>query len=124
MRVFYFGCRYGKTGHYLFEAGHEGVRWDDGDRLSSLLGTRERRLDTGFCPRSQQRQGTAALHHHRGHSLLAWWDRSVDKRTGSNSVVIADEAGLSYERMMELLAEHFPDVLARQPASICLVAEP
>jgi hypothetical protein len=60
--------------------------------------------------------GEALLHHRERAGVtwtaLAFWDRSVDDRYGSNSVFILRGA-LSFEEAVTLAREQFPEVWAR-----------
>jgi hypothetical protein len=64
--------------------------------------------------------GEAKLTRVRGWTVLAWWDRSVDTRGGSNSVIVADRP-LDFDQMIALLAIHFPEVSKRQRVPIRFV---
>lgn len=50
-------------------------------------------------------------------TLLAWWDRSIDSRGGSNSMLLADGQH-SFERMVEVLEWLYPEVADRQLGEI------
>lgn len=74
MDVIYFGC-IGQAGHYAWDRGgrrrlSEWPKWSHGDGL--------------FTPRGDV-EGEALRHVVHGHTVIAFADRSVDKRPGSNS---------------------------------------
>ncbi len=63
-------------------------------------------------------EGSATIHHIAGRvTIIAWWDRSVDKRSGSNSMLMCD--GIHNEkRMIEILHRLFVNIVDRQNATI------
>lgn len=115
MRVYYFGC-WERVGHYLWLP--DGRRATDDVHCALPWAF----LDTTLCPGRrnrhgdvnplEQREGLAALHHREGWTALAFWDRSVDQRHGSNSAFIADEV-LDATAMLEAIGKAFPGVMAR-----------
>jgi len=113
--IYYFGCWNG-VGHHLWLS--NGRQCDEvramlpWNQIDSDLapGLRDRR--DGYCAPSEQIEGRAALHHKDGWTALAWWDRSVDARHGSNSALIADET-LTVAQMLEAGTKAFPRVMAR-----------
>ena len=107
--IYYFGC-IGDSGHYLWRNDYNrGLDFD-----VTPWGTD---IDTGLCPPGNQPQGLAALHHKDGWTALAFWDRSVDKRPGSNSVFLANRV-VDFDGMMALARANFPAVIARLPFPI------
>ncbi|RJF99001.1 hypothetical protein [Noviherbaspirillum saxi] len=50
-----------------------------------------------------------------GMSALAFWDYSVDKRGGCNSVFYAPSLTITPEELMAGAKQHFPEVWARLP---------
>lgn len=122
--IYYFGCWSG-VGHYLWLS--NGRRCDEvratlpWNQIDSDLapGLRDRR--DGYVEPSEQTEGRAALHHKDGWSALAWWDRSVDARFGSNSAFIADET-LTAGQMLEAGTKVFPRIMAR--LTFPIVVEP
>lgn len=115
MRIYYFGC-WGRVGHHLWTP--EG-RYAADDVVCAFPWPF---LDTSLCPGRrnrfgdvnplEQRDGWAALHRKDGWTALAFWDRSVDKRHGSNSAFVADEV-LDVAAMLEASTRAFPGVMAR-----------
>lgn len=106
-RAFYFGC-VDRRGHFLFEAGggsrNEAVRYSGNNPWGD-------KIDGGLCP-DVLTQGHAALHHRDGYTALAFWDYSLDDRTGSNSVFIA-EGTHDFVAMKRIASQRFPKIWAR-----------
>lgn len=73
-----------------------------------------RELSTGEL---EQVQGAACLRRRDGWTALAWWDRTGDRRGGSNTVLVA-RARLSFAEMIELLSIRFTWMLDRQTAPL------
>lgn len=90
--------------------------WND---AALCPGPRERWTNTVWC--EDQHEGLAALHHKDGWTALAWWDRSVDKRHNSNSVLIA-EGTFTADEMLDMGRRHFPTVMGRFTYDIRVVA--
>lgn len=117
LRIFYFGC-WGGTGHFLWTRdalSAERVRhpWGVGRRgLDGALAPGFRDPRRGEVAPEDQHQGAAALVHRDGWTALAFWDRSVDHRAGSNSVFLAPGT-LTADEMIKLARETFPSVWAR-----------
>lgn len=113
-RVLYFGCLHG-SGHFLVGSD---LRTVDKRTLPHELA---RRLDTGFCPgikrgsevpSESQVQGIARTTHIDGHTVLAFWDRSIDHRGGSHStfVIAGDHTPTD---ALALAKQQWPQVFAR-----------
>lgn len=108
--ILYFGC-IRESGHYM---------WDARGRKSyhDIPQPWGYSIDGKLCPpgdpwaKNGQPQGSAALHHKDGWTALAFWDRTVDSRPGSNSAFLADET-LTFEQLLERAKEAFPQVFAR-----------
>lgn len=105
--VFYFGCwpkGLGGAGHYLYlPSGHLlgqfSCPWEGAE------------LDGTFCPH-EQKQGHAKLTHESGWTILAFWDRTADKRSGSNSAFIA-KGTFTFEGMVSLARRYYPGICKR-----------
>lgn len=105
----YFGC-WNNLGHYFWTV--RGERSDYGAAKASVPWLS---IDGRLNP--SERQGEAALHHAGGVTALAWADRTVDKRSGSNSIVFL--AGtLTFEEAVAAASEAFPHVMERQPTPL------
>lgn len=116
--VYFFGC-IGDCGHFL---------WAPGKRYPITMPLDwpwhyEGILDGTFAPQGNQQLGRALITHHGGWTVLAMWDRSVDRRPDSNGAFIA-RGDHNFVRMVELAQKHFPAVLARIEAQAPLVEVP
>jgi hypothetical protein len=115
--VYYFGCL-GTPGHFLHsprETGRAGVQrapegfpapWGSG--FMPGAGLDGSLLDK----RGGQEEGRVVLHHVDGWTALAFWDRSVDKRGGSNSVFVS-RGTLTCAEMLDAARATWPQVFAR-----------
>lgn len=111
----YFGC--GRSaGHYLFSEGGDTVDWALRKRLDHL--------DGELAPRPDGRLYVAALHRLEsiGFSALSWWDRSVDTRPGSNSIIFAPNLTIPAEDMLVEARRRFPWVFGRLPRDVTISA--
>lgn len=109
MRSYFHGCTGDGSGHG-FHGAHE--HW-----TGNLVPRGEvpwgRELDGGLAPKlAGQTEGVAKLHHKNGWTALAFWDRSGDSRGNSNSVFIF-EGTWTYDQVLELAHEHFPESFER-----------
>ena len=119
--MWFFGC-WTQIGHHLWSPGglmfrHEHARlpWSDVD--STLApGPRNRH---GEVESKDQVEGMARLHHRDGWTALAWWDRSIDKRHGSNAALFMHDVA-TFEVMLECGRRRFPSVFDRFPYEIRL----
>lgn len=112
----YFGCRSG-VGHYLCnERGGSLGRDPRFDRLN--------RLDGKLAPQPERNDQLyqAALSRLEGFGLsaLSWWDRSVDRRSGSNSIIFAPSLDIEPSDMLAEAQKRFPWVFARLPQPVIL----
>lgn len=122
MDIFYFGCESAqREGHYLFAPGMRSAREYDIPGWPWEWGA----LDGAYAPKGTgQREGEARVIHHEGWTVLAMWDRSADTRGNSNAAFVArdDTASLSFNHMVALARENFPQVweriTSRQPVSV------
>lgn len=105
-QVLYFGC-IGEAGHYLWN--HRGRQTTD---WASIQPWGEE-VDGGLAPQDNgERQGEALLHHKGGWTAIAFWDRSVDSRPGSNSAFLVDRE-VGFDVAVTLAKTNFPAVWAR-----------
>ena len=124
----YFGCL-GELGHYW----HNKNGCKRSLEISARLPAAFKRIDGGFCPGAvrgdlyarscPEVEGEAALHHVEGWTVLAWWDRSVDRRGACNSAIVA-RGTHDFTTMMEIGKAQYPEVLDRQRKPIILVEAP
>ncbi len=100
----YFGC-VERIGHYCYAADLGRATW---------RGRREwvNRLDGLLPPLDTTVQGVATLAYIHGFSILAFWDRSVDNRPGSNSVFLIP-GRWSFEETLERARVTFPKIFDR-----------
>lgn len=106
--IFYFGCRR-EAGHYLF---HPSGGTAYGYRVPDDFPCTET-PDAVFLPKKQpQTEGIASLCHLNGWTIISFWDRSVDIRSGSNSTFLA-RGIIDFEAIRNKAREAFPDVWKR-----------
>ncbi len=106
---FYFGCWHG-AGHYLHSPGGRKC-WEAA--VPADFPCRITALDTGFLPPGQgQKEGRASLWHGNGWTILAFWDRSVDTRSGCNSAFIF-RGTHDFNAMLALAEMDYPEVCKR-----------
>lgn len=116
VRAYYFGC-WLHPGHFFFEPGMKRAPREvarsrhSSDRDQPQIVPWGYGVDGQLCPR-RGRQGEALVHHRDGWTALAFWDRSVDDRGGSNSVFLF-EATLDFPAALAKARETFPEVFAR-----------
>lgn len=111
LSTYFFGCRPSGPGHYLA-----------GPRLRSLHDRREAwkwhdrmtALDGALAP-DQRPQVEAIAWAWRltgftpvPYSALSWWDRTVDKRGGSNVIIFAPGHTVTAEGILELARRDYP----------------
>lgn len=116
MDIFYFGCLEGK-GHFLHRAGRkcspenfEVLPW--GYHLDGQV------LERAGIPDNPD--GRILFEQREGWTLIAFWDRSVDRRHGSNSAFLVP-AIVSLEELLRLAREQWPQVMARLPFELWTV---
>ena len=119
----YFGC-WGTVGHFMWtrEGGWmHGIGYHDEKKLPKAL--QPCKLDGVHAPLIGKKeypnhhlpeapQGQAAIVHVEGWTVLAFWDRSVDKRGASNSAFLL-LGTLTFEDARDRSKEAFPEVWAR-----------
>jgi hypothetical protein len=113
---FYFGCG-DRAGHYLLrQNGNQAFRY--GDDLYKRLG----HFDGCLAPNPESELYVAAMNRLGGlnYSALSWWDRSVDKRPASNSIIFAPGLTISPDDMLTEGQQRFPWVFSRLPKPVTL----
>lgn len=112
-RWIYFGCAAGEAGHYTFV---------ERDRYASRANRNFNWADGTLSPHPGEPLYLAAFSRLEGHGLsaLSWWDRSQDKRPGSNSNVFAPSLTISAQEMLDQLPLRFPWVISRLPQPLAL----
>lgn len=111
----YFGC-HGVPGHYLFRQGMRRAYYDK--KLEKL-----NHFDGKLPPQDCAEGYVATISRLGGWGLtaLAFWDYSVDKRGGCNSVVFAPSLTIEPQEMLTEAQARFPEVFGRLPKSVQLL---
>lgn len=118
-QVYYFGKWPGdEGGHFLWSP--------TGNRISSYKATvlgypPVELLDGEFCPKGRQIEGLAQVTLFKGWSILAFWDRSGDKRGGSNSAFLA-KGQFGFEELLKAARIQYPKHFERMDFEVRLVA--
>lgn len=116
MSWFYFGCDHG-PGHYLMHANRARVSnagWRRLTRFDAMLAPQMRSQDSVLYQAVVSRLGGYRLF------ALSWWDRSVDSRPGSNSIIFGPNVDYPAEQLLRDAEERFPWVFARLPQPVVL----
>lgn len=117
VETYYFGCL-GEAGHYWHVRGGRAIGYRFDDRFPESF-----YIDGKFCPHPRPEvEGECALHHVEGWTVLAWWDRSVDRRSGSNSAIVT-KGTYDFTTMLEIGKAQFPSVMSRQRQPLTLVED-
>ena len=106
-RWFYFGC-YEQAGHYLFESNGYKAPYNH------PLG----KFDGCLCLPEAVGERVAAISRLGafGYSALAFWDRSIDSRPGSNSIIFAPSLDITPAEMVEGARHYLPRFAKRWPS--------
>jgi len=109
--VFYFGC-WKQAGHYLF---CPGMRTARGNSLPDDFPVNYGSLDGSFLPqRHADEQGKVRIWRTSGWAIVAFADRSVDSRPGSNSAFVTRTKGNPTDiEIMRGMKSVFPEVFKR-----------
>jgi hypothetical protein len=112
----YYGC-HRVPGHYLFLQGMRSFNRHGWPRqLSNFDGMLPPQTDTaGYIATVSRLEGW-------GMSALAFWDYSVDKRGGCNSIVFAPSLTITPEELLTEAQARFPEVFGRLPQPVRLQA--
>lgn len=110
-KCLYFGCHDG-AGHYLHEPGMV--------RCHGI--NQPRNFDGLLAPQDSTKPYIAAVSRLEGWgmSALSFWDYSVDKRPGSNSIFFFTSLDISPDDMLAVAKKRFPSVFARLPIEVTL----
>lgn len=114
--LFYFGCM-NVPGHYTW---FEGRRVDKNQIMKLLPNINVSlfsHLDAVYTPGTSQIEGVYNESIVPPFRIVAWWDRSLDKRIGSNSALI----GVGYDNAEDMLNDavsFFSEVMKRQKMPI------
>lgn len=112
---YYFGCHQ-RPGHYLFTQGMR-ENWRHGwpRELSRFDGMLPPQMDTApYIATVSRLEGW-------GLTALAFWDYSVDKRGGCNSVVFAPSLTITPADLLAEAQVRFPEVFGRLPQPVRLL---
>lgn len=111
----YFGC-HKEPGHYVFGQGMRSrvPRYGSGD-LSRFDGMLPPQTDTAPYIATVSRLGGWGL------TALAFWDYSVDKRGGCNSIVFAPSLTIAPADLLAEAQARFPEVFGRLPQPVRLL---
>lgn len=106
--AFYFGC-WGPPGHYLYDVHHRNAERTLPKDFPCVV----RFLDGGMLPPNVHRlEGVASLWHVRNWTILTFWDRSGDARSGSNSTFVLRNRH-DFDEACRLAMACFPGVWER-----------
>lgn len=107
--MLYFGCgNDGCVGHFFWQTDDHQFGYREAKHALPW-----KQIDGALCPRLEDEpEGVASLHRRKGWTALAFWDRTVDRRPGSNSVFFAKGAQ-TFARMVELACFYFPKTWKR-----------
>lgn len=115
--VLYFGCWNG-PGHFLWLPRGIHASREVQDRLpwDNIDGALQPAIRGGprgaYNIMQPEPQGKAALHRKKGWTCIAFWDRSADKRDGSNSNFFV-RGTFAFEEMVRITKAHFPPIWDR-----------
>lgn len=120
-RWYYFGCG-DQTGHYLFGEN----RWKVNTQGKDAPPRRMESHFDGTLPPQGGKLYVASFSVLGGWGMcaLSWWDCSVDKRVGSNSIVFAPGLNWTPEGMLAEAENRFPWVFSRLPQPLALAPQP
>lgn len=116
MTPLYFGCWHA-VGHHLWTPNATGAErvvhpWGRGSRgIDGKLPPGFRNPRTGIV--DEQIEGLATLTHLDGWTAIAFWDRSVDERGGSNSAFLLPDPLLPWALAESSARIAFPTIWAR-----------
>jgi hypothetical protein len=112
----YFGC-HKQPGHYVFSEGM-------GTLPYSAIERNLNQFDGALPPQDDRTPYIAAVSRLGGWGMtaLAFWDYSVDKRGGCNSVVFAPSLDIGADELLAEAQRRFPQVFARLPSAVVLKA--
>jgi len=104
MRVYFFGC-WKTHGHYLKDHTGKSLNYSN----NSLPWDK---IDGTLCPDDTRKQGIVKIHHKNGWTAAAFWDYSIDHRSGSNSVLFVEDI-LDITEVISEFEETFPQIYKR-----------
>lgn len=109
---YFFGC-WNSAGHHCHKAGGRQIYCEEIHRFDGVL-----------CPVDTTEQFVACLSRigNLGLTALAFWDRTVDKRPGSNSIIFAPSLTCDGRTLLLGAAKYFPVPYARWDRGITVRA--
>jgi very-short-patch-repair endonuclease len=100
--MYYFGC-WDCVGHYLVN--------QNGKKFRSIGPITN--IDGKYSPQNNKEDDRESIiTHEKGWTILAMWDRSVDKRYGSNAAFII-EGRYTIDQMWEMASKNYPQIVKR-----------
>lgn len=109
---YYLGCING-PGHYLTDKNGRSAYINELSRLDGQL----------CLPDNTLYQAVLNRIPHLNYSALAWWDKTVDKRPGSNSIIFAPSSTCTLDGIRSGMTRWFPWVEARLPQPLVIHSE-
>ncbi len=116
MKLLYFGC-WDCVGHYLVDQNGKHVK-------PTIL----KEIDGKYPNKSiREDEQDSTITHEQGWTILAMWDRSIDKRYGSNAAFLI-EGTFTKDQMWEMAHTTYPKITQRLVArpklkSICPICK-
>lgn len=110
--LYYFGC-IRQVGHYLWKSDGCSASENELRVVHDVNPNLLRCIDGIFPPTQVQEEGLYNDCIVPPLRIVAWWDRSVDKRPGSHSTLLAIGYD-SAEEMLDAAMVQFPSVMNRQ----------
>lgn len=122
--MFYFGP-WDQAGHHMRAESHPPRDLEESRAISHFTRTNPWgvKIDGGLCPPQSFGEGRARLHHKDGWTAVAFWDRTVDTRPGSNSAYLA-EGTFTFEEMVEMAKTRFAARWNKMAFEVSLVGAP
>lgn len=72
-------------------------------------------------PKYYEKQGLAAIHHKNGWTALSFPDRTIDHRRASHSTFLLENEDATFEEMIGMVEDRFPEIMGRFTFPIILV---
>ncbi len=114
--ILFFGA-WDRPGHYYWLPGRRSAETSRllpaslaGGKIDGRLAPQKR--EPRYPNRLLETEGEAAVHHIEGWTVVAWWDRSVDRRGMSNSALLMRGTHTMSAVFLEA-ADKFPELLPR-----------
>jgi hypothetical protein len=110
-KIYYFGCVNDRDGHDMY---NHHLRSNKETHYFLRNGPWGYEIDGGLCPLINKRQveGIADIHQKDGWTAIAFWDRTGDSRSNSNSAFIV-EGEFEFGEMLAMAKKTFPQLFER-----------